>query len=36
MIGHDEEEPKTIQHVLFGPQAKEWFDAIKDEMNSME
>ena len=36
MIAHDEEEPKTIQLALFGPKAKEWFEAMKEEMNSME
>ena len=36
MIAHDEKEPKTIQQALFGPKAKEWFEAMKEEMNSME
>ena len=36
MIAHDEEEPKTIQQALSGPKAKEWFEAMKKEMNSME
>ena len=36
MIAHDEEEPKTIQQVLSGPNSKEWFEAMKEEMNSME
>ena len=36
MIVHDEEESKTIQQALFGPKAKEWFEAMKEEMNSME
>ena len=36
MIAHDEEEPKTIQQALFGPKSKEWFEAMKEEMNSME
>ena len=34
MIAHDEEKPKTIQQVLSGPKAKEWFEAMKEEMNS--
>ena len=36
MIAHDEEEPKTLQQALSSPKAKEWFEAIKEEMNSME
>ena len=36
MIAHDEEEPKPIQQTLFGTKAKEWFEAMKEEMNSME
>ena len=36
MIAHDEEEPKTIQHAFFGPKAKQWFEALKEEMNSIE
>ena len=36
MIAHDEEEPKTIQQALSDPKAKEWFEAMKKEMNSME
>ena len=36
MIAHDEEEPKTIQHSISGPKAKEWFEAMKEEMNSMD
>ena len=32
MIAHDEEEPKTIHR----PKAKEWFEVMKEEMNSME
>ena len=35
MIAHDDEEPKTIQQALSGPKAKEWFEAMKEEMNSM-
>ena len=35
MIAHDEKEPKTIQHALSGPKAKEWFEAMKEEMNSI-
>ena len=35
MIAQDKEEPKTIQHALSGPEAKEWFEAMKKEMNSM-
>ena len=35
MITHDEEEPKTIQQALSGPNSKEWFEDMKDEMNSM-
>ena len=35
MISYDEKEPKTIQRTLFGPKAKEWFEAIKEKMNSM-
>ena len=36
MIAHVEEEPKTIQQSLSGPKAKEWFEAMKEEMNSIE
>ena len=36
MISHDEEEPKTIQHALSGPKAKELFESMKEEMNLME
>ena len=36
MISHDEEEPKTIQQAFYGPKAKEWFEVMKEEMNSME
>ena len=36
MIAHDDEEPKTIQQSISGPKAKEWFEAMKEEMNSME
>ena len=36
MIAHDEEEPKTIHQALSSPKAKEWFEAMKEEMNSME
>ena len=36
MIAHDEEEPKTIEQTLSGPNSKEWFEALKEEMNSME
>ena len=36
MISHDEEDPKTIQQTLFGPKVKEWFEAMKKEINSME
>ena len=36
MIAHDEEEPKTIQQVLSDRKSKEWFEAMKEEMNSME
>ena len=35
MIAHDEEESKTIQHALSHPKAKEWFEAMKEEMNLM-
>ena len=35
MIAHDEEELKTIQQALFGPNAKMWFEAMEEEMNSM-
>ena len=35
MIAHDEEEPKTRQQALSGPKAKKWFEAMKEEMNSM-
>ena len=35
MITHDEEESKTIQQALFGPNAKKWFEAMEEEMNSM-
>ena len=36
MIAHNEEEPQTIQQAIFSPKAKEWFEAMKEEMNSME
>ena len=36
MIAHDEEDPKTIQQDLSSPKAKECFEAMKEEMNSME
>ena len=36
MIAHDEEETKTIQQTLSSPKAKEWFEVMKEEMNSME
>ena len=36
MIGHDEEEPKTIQQALSSPNSKEWFEAMKGRTNSME
>ena len=35
-IAHDEEESKTIQQALSGLNSKEWFEAKKEEMNSME
>ena len=35
MIAHDEEEPKTIQQALSGSNAKKWFEAMEEEMNSM-
>ena len=35
MIAHDEENSKIIQHALSCPKAKEWFEAMKEEMNSM-
>ena len=35
MIDHDEEEPKTIQQAFSGPKAKEWFEAMNEEMNLM-
>ena len=35
MIAHDEEEPKTIQQALSGHNSKEWFESMKEEMNSM-
>ena len=35
MITHDEEKPKTIQQALSGPNAKKWFEAMEEEMNSM-
>ena len=35
MIAHHEEESKIIQQALSGPKAKEWFEAMKEEMNSM-
>ena len=35
MIDHDEEEPKTIQQALSSSKAKEWFEAMEEEMNSM-
>ena len=35
MIAHDGEEPKTIQQALFGSNAKKWFKAMEEEMNSM-
>ena len=36
MISHDEEEPKTKQQALSDPKAEEWFEAMNEEMNSME
>ena len=36
MIAHDEEEPKTIQQALSGLNSKEWFEAMKEEMNLIE
>ena len=36
MFGHDEEEPKTIQQALSGPNSIEWFEAMKGRKNSME
>ena len=36
MISHDEEESKTIQQALSSSNSKEWFEAMKEEMNSME
>ena len=36
MIAHDEEEPKTIQQALSGHNSKEWFEVMKEEMNTME
>ena len=36
MISHDDEEPKTIQQAFSGPNSKEWFEAMIEEMNSME
>ena len=36
MIAHDEENPKTIQQSLSGPSSEKWFEAMKEEMNSME
>ena len=36
MIAHDEEDPKTIQQALSVPNSKKWFEAMKEEMNSME
>ena len=35
MIAHDEEELKTIQQALSRPNAKMWFEAMEEEMNSM-
>ena len=35
MIARDEEEPKTIQQALSGPKVKEWFEAMREETNSM-
>ena len=35
MIAHDEEGPKTIQQAPFCPNAKKWFEAIEEEMNSI-
>ena len=35
MIAHDEEEPKTIQQAFSGPNAKKWFEAMEEEINSM-
>ena len=36
MIAHDEEEPKQYNMLFSGHKAKEWFEAMKEEMNSME
>ena len=35
MIARDEEEPKTIQQALSSSKSKEWFEAMKEEMNLM-
>ena len=35
MIAHDEEEPKTIHQALSVPNAKNWFQDMEEEMNSM-
>ena len=35
MIAHDKEDPKTIQQALSSPNAKKWFEAMEEEMNSM-
>ena len=35
MISHVEEEPKTKQQALSAPNAKKWFEAMEEEMNSM-
>ena len=32
---HDDEKPKNINEALFGPKAKEWIKAMKEEMESM-
>ena len=31
----DDEEPKTFNHALSGPKAREWIKAMKEEMKSM-
>ena len=35
MIAHDEKEPKTIQQALSDLKAKEWFEGMEEEINSM-
>ena len=32
---HDDEQPKNVNEVLFGPKAKEWIKVMEEEMEAM-